>query len=50
MPDEAAKDLPAKIPEKTKAAIIRRWKRRIEEIERVISEAIAGDKDETDDA
>lgn len=49
LPDESAKDLPVSLPEETRAAIKRKWQQRIEEIERVISEAIAGDADEADE-
>jgi len=50
VPEEAAKELPAKMPGDKKAAIVRRWRRRIEEIERAISEAIAGDQDLMEEA
>lgn len=49
VPDEAAKELPADMSDKVKAAIVKRWRRKIGQIERVISEAIAGDMDETED-
>lgn len=49
LPDEAAKDLPEDLPAHTKTAVIKRLRRRIFDIERVVSEAIAGDTDDTED-
>lgn len=49
IPDEAAKDLPEDLGDDVKARIVRRWRKRISEVERVISEAIAGDSDSEDE-
>lgn len=48
LPDEAAKALPETIDPAMRAAVILRWRERVYETERMISEAIAGDTDESE--
>lgn len=45
LPDEAAKCLPETIDAAVRAAVVRRWRERIYEAERVLSETVAGDTD-----
>lgn len=49
LPDEAAKCLPETLAAAVRADVVRRWRERIYEAERVLSETIAGDEDVTDD-
>jgi phage terminase Nu1 subunit (DNA packaging protein) len=49
LPDEAAKSMPETIDASVRAAVVRRWRDRIYEAERVLSETIAGDTDDTDE-
>lgn len=45
LPDEAAKALPETLEPAVRASVVRRWRERVYEAERVLSETIAGDTD-----
>ena len=48
LPDEAAKALPETLEPRVRAEVVRRWRERIYEAERILSETLAGDADESE--
>lgn len=48
LPDEAARSLPESLDPEVRAAVVRRWRERVFETERVLSETVAGDTDESE--